>query len=500
MLTTLIRQELLNNMMTFRFTAAVLIILLLIVTNTYVLIKDYEQRLVNYNASVKTHQQELWTAQTYSAGTLSVARPPNPLSIFNVGLDKRLGNEIEISYTFVPTLWDATMSGAHNPFLNLFTSIDIVFIFQVILSLIALMFSYDAIAGAHENGTLRLVLIHPVRRGHILLAKYISAILCLLMPILFSILLALILFTFSPALSLSIPDFLRIGWFTFVSIAYLSVFYLIGMLISTITRQSKTSLMLSMLVWGFLVLIYPNMSLALINPPTTQAHTASTFNQIKQMWEEFDRERKHFLATDKIPGDDPSLQMMGYGGYSVYFYGDLSRLLYYYESKMSLDTLDDESQLLAPYAENYFNFLVQRTISTAERTWHVRKPTLDSIFIQSVNRERMVLNLSPVGIYDEATQALVGTDLLSIQDFFNAARQYRQTVINFFYDKKLFGARQWFSAGKGAADWHLLPEFSFQRSPVEDNVKRALPYLFLLLVINLILIIGVFLIFRKKEV
>ena len=44
MLMTLIRRELLDNLMTFRFAAAVFITLLLVVTNTVVLLKDYEQR------------------------------------------------------------------------------------------------------------------------------------------------------------------------------------------------------------------------------------------------------------------------------------------------------------------------------------------------------------------------------------------------------------------------------------------------------------------------
>ena len=49
MLTTLIRRELLDNLMTFSFAAAVFIMLLLVVSNTAVLIEDYERRLVDYN-------------------------------------------------------------------------------------------------------------------------------------------------------------------------------------------------------------------------------------------------------------------------------------------------------------------------------------------------------------------------------------------------------------------------------------------------------------------
>ena len=109
MLTTLIRRELFDNLMTFRFAAAVLIMLLLVVANTFVLIKDYERRLEAYNTVLKTEHQRSREMKTYSSGRLNVARPPNPLSIFNVGLDKRLGNEIWISHGFVPTLWDLSL-------------------------------------------------------------------------------------------------------------------------------------------------------------------------------------------------------------------------------------------------------------------------------------------------------------------------------------------------------------------------------------------------------
>ena len=51
MLTTLIRRELLDNLMTFRFAASVFIVILLVVSNTVVLIKDYERQLASYNTA-----------------------------------------------------------------------------------------------------------------------------------------------------------------------------------------------------------------------------------------------------------------------------------------------------------------------------------------------------------------------------------------------------------------------------------------------------------------
>ena len=71
-----------------------------------------------------------------------------------------------------------------------------------------LIFAYDAIAGERERGTLRLVLAQPIGRGQILLAKYISAMACLLVPLILSLLFALLLLTRS--IPLSAADFLRV--------------------------------------------------------------------------------------------------------------------------------------------------------------------------------------------------------------------------------------------------------------------------------------------------
>ena len=505
MMFTLIRRELLDNLMTFRFAAAVFITLLLVVVVTAVLIQDYERRLDSYTDSIETHRQQLRRWQTYSPGMgrLYVDRPPNPLSLFNVGLDKRLGNKIRVSHSFVPSLWDAEMDSSDNSFLNIFSSIDIVFIFEVVLSLLALIFAYDALAGERERGTLRLVLTHPVRRGHILLAKYTSAMLCLLVPLLMSLLLAVILLTTSTSIALTAEDFLRIGGIVVSSFVYLSLFYLIGLLISSVTRRTGTALMLSMFIWGFLVLVYPNMILATIVPQDPSgARAASALNEIKQIYEELDRERKNFLANDPVPGDDPIFSMEGPSGWTSGdgFIENQLTLLYYYWSVISYNDFYDRYLPKVPHAQNYYGFLGPRIIDTAERTWLIRKQALADIFVRPAFIDRILLRLSPIGIYDAATQAWAGTDLKGIQDFFNAVRQYRQAVVAYLYDTKAFSSRQWFAADKSKVDWDTLPQFSFQRDDIGVNAKRAFPDLFLLLMINWVLFAIIFLVFIKSEV
>ena len=508
MLLTLIRRELLDNLMTFRFAAAVFITLLLVVANTVVLLKDYEQRLTAYNTATQESHQRLREEKTYSyyIGKLVAHRPPNPLSIFNLGLDKQVGNKINVYHGFVPTIWDAEKHRSNNPFLNLFTSIDIALVFQGILSLLALIFAYDALAGERERGTLRLVLTHPIRRGDILFAKYISAMLCLLVPLLISLLLSIVLLTTSTTIFLSTNDFLRIGGIVLTSLLYVSLFYLIGLCISAMTRRSSTALMLCMFVWGFLVLVYPNLILTAVEITPQPEAQASAYNQIKQMWEEFDRENKQLLRNDPVLGP-LSRDGEGWGFYvegGEYTFGmsedKPSILLYFFQTGFYAGKIGAESEPQVPRLQNYYRFYNRETVNTGQRTWLVREPALEAIYIQPANLGRTLLKFSPVGLYDAATEAWAGTDLAGIQDFFSAVQRYRRAVLDYFDDEKIFESRQWFAADHGTADWDALPQFSFQRSDIITNAKRALPDLFLLLMINLILFTIIFLVFIRSEV
>ena len=497
MLKALIRRELLDNLMTFRFAAVALITLLLVVVNTVVLIQDYEQRLESYNDAVKFHKTDLDNSKTYSTAFLFADRAPNPLSIFNVGLDKRLGNLIGIYHGFMPTLWDAQMHGTDNPFIAFFSSIDIVFVFEVILSLMGLIFAYDAIAGERERGTLRLVLAQPIGRGQILLAKYISAMVCLLVPLILSLLFALLLLTRS--IPLATADFLRIAGIVLTSFAYLSVFYLIGLLISVATRRTGTALMLAMFVWGFLILVYPNLIRATVNPGgDIQGRVKTAHNQIQQILDEYERERQKFLENEGIAGEMAEFsKALGF-----YHQADVDpvTLTSYIESISVLSEIQPEFEKYVPVAKRYYNFVGPLVIRTMEKAWRIRKQALDEIYVRQAATDRMLLKLSPVGIYDTATQAWAGTDLLGLRDFFEAAQRYRKVIIDYLYAKEAFAAREWFVADKGSVDWSTLPAFTFQRSDVGTNAKRALPDMFLLLICNLVLFMGIVLIFIKSEV
>ena len=522
MFLTLIRQELLIHLMSARFFAAVIITLLLVVANTFVLIGAHEERLADYSQKEAVNRETVAATPAYSVLKLKVQRPPNPLSLFSAGLETRFGSDIDIAFDSVPALSDPIADikpdeeyqwtfnrvpsvsspgaplGLKNPYLHLFSQIDIVFTFQVVLSLLSLLFAYDAIAGDWETGTLRLVLSHPVGRGSVLLAKYLAAMVCLLLPVLMSLLLALIQCSLSRALQFSTEDFLRIGGIVLTTLVYLSVFYLIGLLISTTTRRAATSLMLCMFLWVVLVLIYPNWSRSALNPVgNMREEKRSADRQIAQIREEADRERDRFLASSPLKGDPPiffdtfdGTDFFKGGGW---YRGDFPRVNIEIELKNTADPL-------VTHLCRYYEFAATLQIQNAEKVSLVGEQLVAQISRRQARWDERLMKFSPASLYTFATAAWAGTDLDSMTDYIRAAQIYRRTLIDAFHERDAFASLQWFSTNQGTVDWSILPDFRFERADVSINAQRALPELLLLVFINLVLFMVTFLIFIKIEV
>ena len=521
MFLTLIRQELLTHLMSARFFAAVIITLLLVVANTFVLIGAHEERLADYSQKAAVNRETVAATPAYSVLKLKVQRPPNPLSLFSAGLETRFGNDLDIAFDSVPALANPIVDvrpaeeqwafgsvpslsspgaplGLNNPYLHLFSQIDLVFIFQVVLSLLALLFAYDAVAGDWETGTLRLVLSHPVGRGKVLLAKYIAAMICLLLPVLMSLLLALIQCSFARSLQFSTDDFLRIGGIVLTTIVYLSVFYLIGLLISTTTRRAATSLMFCMFLWVVLVLVYPNWSRFALNPVgDMRAAKLSANQQIAQIREEADQERERFLVNSPLKGDPPLFfdTFKGTGFYKGggWYLGDFPRV------NIEIELKNPENPLVT-HLRRYYEFAATLQIQNAEKVHVVGEQLVAQIPRRQARWDERLMKLSPASLYTFATAAWAGTDLDSMADYIRAAQRYRRTLIDAFHERDVFASLQWFSTNQGSVDWSILPDFRFARTDIGINAQRALPELLLLVFINLVLFMITFLVFIKIEV
>ena len=488
MIWTLIRHELLTNLMTFRFLVTIIACMSLVLAGSIVLRDNYERRLASYNEDVQTHQERTFSAKTYSYFTPFLDRAPNPLSLFNQGLDKRAKNSIRVHIGEVPFLWDNVYrpTGFNNPFRHLLADIDMVSIFQILLSLLALVFAYDAIAGDRERGTLRLMLVNPVGRGLIVLSKYLGAMLCLTLPLLMSFLLALLLQVQSPAIHYSADDFLRIGGIFLTTVIYTSTFYLIGLFISSVIHDTATSLIVSIFIWVALTLLYPNVSLFLVN------RFIDTEEKMEQINREIDQISERFYRDkDKLnnPFENPPL-LRGSGASRGYIF-----------QGKNVPYISEELEIHIPTATTYFQELTSLQMNSAKIVWRIRENTFAETYMRKSRIARNVLRLSPTGLYHLSTEAWSGTGLARMEDFFKAGRQYRETILDYFYDKKAFSSRQWFASDKGAVRWDDAPRFSYQPPSVfEDASNRAFRDLLLLFLLNPMLLMITLAVFSRQEV
>ena len=502
MFLVLLRREILAHLITFRFAITVVTCLLLVATTMFIRINDYEQRLASYNAARDAHRDELLATRTYSFLMPKVDRPPNPLSIFNAGMDSRLGNTLRIYYTHVPVLWDAHTHSSGNLFIDHFYRIDLVFVFQFVLSLLALLFAYDAIAGERESGTMRLTMSHPVRRGSILGAKYVGAMTCLILPLIISFIIALIWIVSTGSIVFSEADFLRIAGILLTSIIYLSAIYLIGFFISASVHRTATALMLSLFVWVVLVLVYPSLSVSVVDQliQPQRSRLDSSYDAMWQIRETANEEVMEYLQNDGVAGESEHFDVEGSrGGLNVGLSNQRTLMRIDFRA-YDWQFISPESEKRVPYVIRYHQFLAPLRIDAAEKMGLIRLPALDQIRFRRARIAQNLLRLSPAAMYNLATQAWLGTDLDGVVDFFEAARHYRRTLINYFYDEDAFSSRQWFASDKGAINLDDLPRFVYQRASLWINATRALPDLQLLILLNVALFLATFAIFVRQEI
>ena len=125
----------------------------------FVQVEDYEKRLAAYHTAVQEHQETAQTWDLYSQINPKAHRKPNPLSIFNVGMEKSGADMVSIH--LATPIWEkeAQKQGSDNPFFSILLAIDAIFVFKIILSALAILFAYNTISGEHEDGTPKISVI-----------------------------------------------------------------------------------------------------------------------------------------------------------------------------------------------------------------------------------------------------------------------------------------------------------------------------------------------------
>ncbi|MEW6605994.1 MAG: ABC transporter permease subunit [bacterium] len=290
MLWVIIKKEFLGNIKTLKFIWSFLLCLLLMGTSSFIRTTQYNQRITNYHANVKLH---LKTAGSYSAYRdlaeqgIKIDRPADILSIFVEGLENNLPGVFSISSSS-----ESVVGIEKNWLFSLFGTIDYLFVISTIMSLVAILFTYDAICGEKERGTLKLLLSNPIPKDLLLWGKVLGGYLTLLFPVTVSFLLGLLIVNIICQTPFSAYDFSRLGLIFIISLIYLGTFCNLGLFVSSVTVKSSTALLVLLLIWLVLVFLIPNLSPLLASSvyPVTpmQKIMEEKRNTIETAWEKFE--------------------------------------------------------------------------------------------------------------------------------------------------------------------------------------------------------------------
>jgi len=261
MMKTLIIKEIRANFLSFRFLASFVILFVVVAVTALVLAGDYLRKLDEYSQRQAEIESYLRSYAHFNriGNILQATQPPIPFQALVRGLtaDVNMGEFDD------------------DPLPVMFPLIDLTFIVTILVSLIALILSYDAVCGEKEEGTLKLMLSNGLPRSKIILAKFAGGVVTLLGPFLFSVAAGMLIILLHPRVSWTGADWAALGLTVVGAAFYISVFYLIGMLISAAHRTSASSIMTSLFVWVLLVLVVPNLS------PYVSSFLAPAPSQIK---------------------------------------------------------------------------------------------------------------------------------------------------------------------------------------------------------------------------
>lgn len=253
MLQILIEKELKSILQSPKFVATFGVCSILILLSVFIGVQEYRASLAQYEMATSLVEQKVAEATSFRNLQTKVYRKPVPMQIFVSGVNYDVGRLSQIRSKQDVKLVQSAYSD--DPLFAVFRYIDFSFIVQVVLSLFAIVFTYDAINGERESGTLKLVLSNAIPRGQYLFAKFAGAWLGLTIPLLIPIMISVLLILFS--VPMTAMDWMKLLTLLGVSILYFTFFIALGLLVSSLTRLSSVSFLLLLVAWITLVLIVP---------------------------------------------------------------------------------------------------------------------------------------------------------------------------------------------------------------------------------------------------
>ena len=488
MLGILIKKEIAETILDFRFVIVTLLCVVLIPLGMYVSRKNYEQRMAEYQREHQMYRQHYGKNVSYKVQAQGF-KPPSVLSIFALGLDSFLPDKVITSRS---GLFDtAKAHGINNPQSLLFGKVDLLFNVSFVMSLAALIFTFNSISGEKEKGTLRLAIANSIPRGQILLSKIVGNYVVILIPFLISLLFALLILDVSPNVSIVSPQVCpSLLVIIFVTFLLLLAMVGLGVFVSTLTYTSLTSIVMLLFVWVILVLAIPKVSpmIAEIFYPIESQSIISLRKQIasEDVQKEFDQKRRELFDRCRTAYGVP----LG-GGSSNVPKSSAADKKAYAQFERELPLLNEEYQ--------------KRTANVTRQIEQDYKNKRNVQASVAMNLSR----ISPISCYTYLLSELSGTGITEQENFDENAQRYQDEVKKTIYDN--FVIMSYGGVGGGRATTidpiegfdqakASLPEMHYRYQTLAEALQAGWADILLLFLFNILFFIAAFLRFRKYDV
>ncbi len=287
--TIMLRRELADLGEGFRFRAAVLLILGLMIASALINAVRYQAEVRSYRHTLAEYDRELEGAEVADLATIRhpAVKPPWKLAFLVDGGQSSRPN----IYRQPLSPWlEPVLESRHSANRRLAPSepLDWIFLIRVVISLAAFVLSYDAFCGERQRAKLRMVLSYPVARWHVVAAKLCAVWLCLAGPFVVGIPSSLLILRVYGGLSFSPAEWSKIVQVSILGLWASAVFILIALLVSALCRESARSLASLALIWITAVVVVPAASGLLVHtmrPMPAGFETGESMAKIKQQVE-----------------------------------------------------------------------------------------------------------------------------------------------------------------------------------------------------------------------
>lgn len=273
----IVKREIQEHLRSMQFIIMIVLSIVLFSFNGWISAKKYDEQISRYNLGLSNTKSWRSTIQT------ELYMQPSPL-VFAVDGGSR---HTPPGYRLSPKGTLRPMSaGLRNFKMPFVPEMDWAFVIKVVFSLYALLLAFRGISGEKECGTLRLVLSNSIKRNVLLLAKYVSILLTIGIPLLVGILVSLSVISVLLPSAVSLSILPKIILMTLVALFYISVFIFLGLLVSSLFSRSSVVLLILLSIWILFVIVVPNVSGILSDKLANVPSEFQTARQVGPMIEE----------------------------------------------------------------------------------------------------------------------------------------------------------------------------------------------------------------------